>query len=77
MKILLGDNQFFGVNHFDLEKGEKSKLKFDTTKKIKSFINNSLLFLSIIFLRFFKVDNNKFILSQGYIQYHHYYETTY
>lgn len=42
MKILLGDNQFFGVNHFDLEKGEKSKLKFDTTKKIKSFINNSL-----------------------------------
>lgn len=42
MKILLGDNQFFGVNHFDLEKGEKSKLKFDTTKKIESFINNSL-----------------------------------
>ena len=42
MKILLGDNQFFGVNHSDLEKGEKSKLKFDTTKKIQSFINNSL-----------------------------------
>ena len=42
MKILLGDNQFFGVNHFDLEKGEKSKLKFDTTKKIGSFINDSL-----------------------------------
>lgn len=42
MKILLGDNQFFGVNHFDLEKGAKTKLKFDTTKKIELFINNSL-----------------------------------
>lgn len=42
MKIILGDNQFFGVNHFDLEKGEKTKLKFDTTNKIESFINNSL-----------------------------------
>ena len=42
MKIILGDNQFFGVNHFDLEKGEKTKLKFDTTEKIESFINNSL-----------------------------------
>ena len=42
MKIILGDNQFFGVNHFDLEKGEKTKLKFDTTKKIESFINDSL-----------------------------------
>jgi hypothetical protein len=42
MKIILGDNQFFGVNHFDLEKGEKTKLKFDTTTKIEEFINNSL-----------------------------------
>lgn len=42
MKIILGDNQFFGVNHFDLEKGEKTKLKFDTTKKIELFINDSL-----------------------------------
>ena len=42
MKIILGDNQFFGVNHSDLEKGEKTKLKFDTTKKIELFINNSL-----------------------------------
>ena len=42
MKIILGDNQFFGVNHFDIQKGEKTKLKFDTTKKIKSFINHSL-----------------------------------
>lgn len=42
MKVILGDNQFFGVNHFDLNKGEKTKLKFDTTKKIISFINESL-----------------------------------
>ena len=42
MKIILGDNQFFGVNHFDLKKGEKTKLKFDTTTKIEAFINNSL-----------------------------------
>jgi hypothetical protein len=42
MKIILGDNQFFGVNHFDLKKGEKTKLKFDKTTKIKAFINDSL-----------------------------------
>jgi hypothetical protein len=42
MKILLGDNQFFGINHFDLEKGVKSKLKFNTTNDIVSFINDSL-----------------------------------
>ena len=42
MKIILGDNQFFGVNHFDLDKGEKTKLKFDTTTKIDAFINDSL-----------------------------------
>ena len=42
MKIILGDNQFFGVNHFDLNKGEKTKLKFDTKLKIESFIKDSL-----------------------------------
>ena len=42
MKIILGDNQFFGVNHFDLNKGEKTKLKFETIIKIESFINKSL-----------------------------------
>ena len=42
MKIILGDNQFFGVNHFDLKKGEKTKLKFDTTIKIEAFIDDSL-----------------------------------
>ena len=42
MKIILGDNQFFGVNHFDLEKGHATKLKFDSTYKIESFIKESL-----------------------------------
>ena len=42
MKIILGDNQFFGVNHFDLQKGTKTKLKFDSLKKIETFINESL-----------------------------------
>ena len=42
MKLILGDNQFFGVNHFDLNKGEKTKLKFDTKLKIESFIKDSL-----------------------------------
>ena len=42
MKIILGDNQFFGVNHFNLKKGEKTKLKFDSTNKIESFIKDSL-----------------------------------
>ena len=42
MKIILGDNQFFGINHFDLRKGEKTKLKFDTTTKIEAFIKDSL-----------------------------------
>tara|TARA_B100000989_G_C19532516_1_gene470908 strand:+ start:9177 stop:10019 length:843 start_codon:yes stop_codon:yes gene_type:complete len=42
MKVILGDNQFFGVNHFNLKKGEKTKLKFDSVKKIEVFINDSL-----------------------------------
>lgn len=42
MKIILGDNQFFGVNHFDLKKGEETKSKFDSTNKIRSFIDLSL-----------------------------------
>ena len=42
MKIILGDNQFFGINHFDLEKGATTKLKFDKIKKIDAFINESL-----------------------------------
>jgi len=42
MKIILGDNQFFGVNHFDLEKGQKTKLHFNDVDKIKRFIDKSL-----------------------------------
>lgn len=42
MKIILGDNQFFGVNHFDLKKGEESKSKFERTNTITSFINLAL-----------------------------------
>ena len=42
MKVILGDNQFFGVNHFDLNKGKETKLKFDTNLKIESFIKHSL-----------------------------------
>ncbi|MDA9560638.1 hypothetical protein N9R33_00275 [Schleiferiaceae bacterium] len=41
MKIILGDNQFFGVNHFDLKKGEQTKNKFDTIAKIEGFINKA------------------------------------
>ena len=42
MKIILGDNQFFGVNHFDLKKGDETRKKFNTSEKIVSFINKSL-----------------------------------
>ncbi|MDG1710092.1 MAG: hypothetical protein P8H05_02790 [Schleiferiaceae bacterium] len=42
MKIILGDNQFFGVNHFDLKKGDKTRSKFETVKSIESFINEAL-----------------------------------
>ena len=41
MKVLLGDNQFFGVNHFDLNKGNKTKDKFGSIEKIKEFIIES------------------------------------
>ena len=56
MKIILGDNQFFGVNHFDLKKGEATKMKFDTTKKIKLFIEDSLN----LGLDGFMINSNKF-----------------
>lgn len=42
MKIILGDNQFFGINHFDLDKGQKTKLKFNTNEKIENYINEAL-----------------------------------
>jgi hypothetical protein len=42
MKILLGDNQFFGINHFDLKKGSQIKEKFNNEKSIYDFIIKSL-----------------------------------
>ena len=42
MKIILGDNQFFGINHFDLDKGAEIKTLFDSTDKIKAFISEAL-----------------------------------
>lgn len=42
MKLILGDNQFFGVNHADLEKAAKTRELFSTQKKISKFINKSL-----------------------------------
>jgi len=42
MKIILGDNQFFGINHYDLKKGIKNKNKFNSVDSINDFINDSL-----------------------------------
>ena len=42
MKIILGDNQFFGINHFDLEKGVKTESKFDNIDKINEFIKSAI-----------------------------------
>ncbi|MDC0568428.1 hypothetical protein OAP01_10365 [Akkermansiaceae bacterium] len=41
MKLILGDNQFFGVNHFDLQKGERTKNLFDDILKIEQFITSA------------------------------------
>ena len=37
MKLILGDNQFFGVNHFDLKKGEQTKSKFENIENLFCF----------------------------------------
>lgn len=42
MKLILGDNQFFGINHFDLEKGQAVKSKFEKTADIAAFIQDAL-----------------------------------
>lgn len=42
MKLILGDNQFFGINHSDLEKGKNSKNKFNENNQIKRFINDAI-----------------------------------
>ena len=41
MKILLGDNQFFGINHYDLQKGNLTKQKFSNIKDIRGFIEKT------------------------------------
>lgn len=38
MKLILGDNQFFGINHFDLRKGNSTKSQFSDSVKINNFI---------------------------------------
>ena len=42
MKLILGDNQFFGINHFDLEKGAAINEVFDNPSKISAFIREAL-----------------------------------
>lgn len=42
MKQILGDNQFFGVNHHDLFKGNLTKNKFDSDHSIVKFISKAL-----------------------------------
>ena len=42
MKQILGDNQFFGINHNDIDKGDKTKNIFSTNESIISFIENSI-----------------------------------
>ena len=43
MKLILGDNQFFGVNHHDLKKAAEVKKIFYDEKTIESFIKESLI----------------------------------
>lgn len=42
MKLILGDNQFFGINHHDLQKGNQTKSKFSDEHKITSFIKETI-----------------------------------
>ena len=42
MKQILGDNQFFGVNHNDIDKGDKTKNLFSNDSDIISYIENSI-----------------------------------
>jgi hypothetical protein len=42
MKQILGDNQFFGVNHNDIDKGDKTKILFSENESIISFIKDSI-----------------------------------
>jgi hypothetical protein len=42
MKLILGDNQFFGVNHANLKKGVRTKEMFSSHESISDFIKKSL-----------------------------------
>lgn len=42
MKQILGDNQFFGVNHHDIDKGDRIKDNFRTNESIISFIQKAM-----------------------------------
>jgi len=42
MKLILGDNQFFGINHADLKKAESTKKKFSSPNQINDFILESI-----------------------------------
>jgi len=42
MKQILGDNQFFGVNHHDIDKGDKTKYLFKENNTIISFIDAAM-----------------------------------
>lgn len=42
MKLILGDNQFFGVNHADLKKAAMTREMFSTHISISDFIKGSL-----------------------------------
>ena len=42
MKIILGDNQFFGINHRDLNKGKNISKNFSKISDIVEFIKKSL-----------------------------------
>lgn len=42
MKLILGDNQFFGINHHDLQKGNQTKLQFSNEIKINDFIKETV-----------------------------------
>ena len=42
MKLILGDNQFFGINHHDLQKGNQTKLQFSNEIKISDFIKETI-----------------------------------
>lgn len=42
MKLILGDNQFFGVNHFDLAKARQTQQLFSNKTKISEFIEESM-----------------------------------